>query len=615
MRLSTALVAMLLLASGARGQGPIASAERGGGPASDTGAAVAADEFGNVVLVGTLDDVGTFGGLTLATDETGCVFFTCHDAYVVKYDASGTALWARRMGTPVHNDFGAGVTFAGGPFFNEDADILVSGYFTGIATWDGGTNPGIELTTRSDFDAFLARYTASGDLLWVIQAGGTDEDTGRGVASDGDGNAYWTGSFRGAATFGEGDAEVTLQSAGSTDGFVARIDPDGSLKWVVAVGGEEGADTYDAAVPSPQFSDDSFVYVAGTFNGVGLVGETPLQSRGLGDGYIAKLNSEDGTVMWARQVGGSKDDHLRGVTVAQGNGGEIVVGAGWFNGQTLVGTDVLTSAGLSDVFVVALSTEGTELWGRRGGGSGGDIAQDVYGVVPPPIVTRGGRAETPPIYVTGFIDDTVTFDDASGNTLTVAAQNQDGFLAAYAPSASGAEASGDLRTVIALGGPNNDSGRGVAGTTSFDVPAPGDSEGNGGYAVVAGTFNGTATLFGETIQSAGSSDAFVARQATCPGLFCYGTADEPPPEASGVRLSVAPHPATPTSILSLTLERPLALRLDLFDARGRRLATLLDGPQATGERSVPLPPLAPGTYLLRTTTAEGAHSRVVTVAR
>ena len=177
--------------------------------------------------------------------------------------------------------------------FSSDRDILVSGSFTGVATWDGGANPDAKLTARGGSDAFLARYTASGDLLWVIQGGGADQDTGRGVATDFEGSAYWTGSFYGSVTFGEGDDAVTLTSDGSSDGFVARIEPDGTLGWVLQVGSQERADVYDAAFWGA--GENGGALIAGSFSGVATIGSEAMQSSGGSDIYVASLDAGDGS--------------------------------------------------------------------------------------------------------------------------------------------------------------------------------------------------------------------------------------------------------------------------------------------------------------------------------
>ena len=79
-----------------------------------------------------------------------------------------------------------------------------------------------------------------------------------------------------------------------------------------------------------------------------------------------------------------------------------------------------------------------------------------------------------------------------------------------------------------------------------------------------------------------------------------------------------PHPARGAARLALTLDAPQALRAEVFDARGRRVATLHDGPLAAGAHALvwDAAGAAPGLYLVRVTGAGGAHaSRRVVLAR
>ena len=78
----------------------------------------------------------------------------------------------------------------------------------------------------------------------------------------------------------------------------------------------------------------------------------------------------------------------------------------------------------------------------------------------------------------------------------------------------------------------------------------------------------------------------------------------PPPEPdlpADFRALVAPNPMRDGGALTLDLPEPAAVRVVLSDALGRRVATLLDGPQDAGTVTAPLGRLglAPGTYLLR----------------
>jgi hypothetical protein len=103
----------------------------------------------------------------------------------------------------------------------------VTGSFGGTATFGSTT-----LTDTKDGDIFVAKYDPDGNVLWAVQAGGIEGNTGNGIAVDGLGNSYVTGSFQGDAAF-DG---TTLTSAGSSDIFVAKYDPDGNVVWVTQTG-------------------------------------------------------------------------------------------------------------------------------------------------------------------------------------------------------------------------------------------------------------------------------------------------------------------------------------------------------------------------------------------
>nr|MDO8119139.1 hypothetical protein [Candidatus Sigynarchaeota archaeon] len=97
------------------------------------------------------------------TDSFGMGF---SDAFLAKYDASGTLLWNRTCGG-TSTEFGCNVAIA------ADETIYLAGSTSSAGA--GG------------LDAFLAKYNATGSQLWNRTWGGTSSDLGWGVAAADDG--------------------------------------------------------------------------------------------------------------------------------------------------------------------------------------------------------------------------------------------------------------------------------------------------------------------------------------------------------------------------------------------------------------------------------------------
>ena len=443
------LATVLLLAAGPVVAQPSAinEAVSAGGAAADVGESVALAPDGSHYVVGTFEGTASFGDLAITSAGDS-------DAFLVKYDDALDAVWARRGGTDVFNDFGTAVAVA------PDGSVYAAGFFTGIATWDGGTNPDIELTTFSDFDAFVAKYTPEGDLEWVRQAGGVGQDTGRDLAVDADGNVYFVGGFEGTGTFGS----VVLESAGSTDAFLVKYDPDGNVIWARRGGSDQGDLAYGVAV-----TGDGQAHVSGSFRGVALFGALPIQSAGNTDVFVAQYDA-DGEAVWVEGLGADGAEFTRGGGIGLGPDGSVYL-QGSFSNTILVGSDVLVSQGFTDIFVARLDADGEAVWGRRGGGDGTNFSAALA-------VDASGNA-----LITGYADGTGTFADEAITT-----QGRDGYFAVF-------DSAGDLLTVDLLGGTGQDAGGGVA--VSADRFA------------ATGSFRGAASFGDFDLTSAGSSDVYV----------------------------------------------------------------------------------------------------------
>ncbi len=190
-------------------------AKRAGGTSLAEGRGIAVDGLGNSYVTGRFVGSATFGlGEMNATTLTSAGTF---DIFVAKYDAFGDLAWAKRAGGTFGEE-GRGIAA------DRSGNSYITGAFAGSATLGPGESNETTLTSAGDFDIFVAKYDASGDLVWAKRIGGTGVfDVGRGIAVDGSGNSYVTGSFEDSATFGPGKTnETTLTSAGDLDILVAK---------------------------------------------------------------------------------------------------------------------------------------------------------------------------------------------------------------------------------------------------------------------------------------------------------------------------------------------------------------------------------------------------------
>ncbi len=112
----------------------------------------------------------------------------------------------------------------------QNGDFYTAGYFGGTVDFDpqaSKVDASDIKTSQGDVDFFIAKYAASGSLLWVRTGGGTSKDMGAAVDLDASGNVLFTGQFTGTATVGNS----TFNSVGQSDGFIAKLDTNGNYLW------------------------------------------------------------------------------------------------------------------------------------------------------------------------------------------------------------------------------------------------------------------------------------------------------------------------------------------------------------------------------------------------
>jgi hypothetical protein len=356
-----------------------------GNPDLQSGAGIATDAAGNVLVTGPLSGMVDFGGGPIGGSAIA------PDVFVVKLGPDGSHLWSESYGD---SSVQSGASIA----TDAEGNVLVTGAFSGMVSFGGST-----LMSAGSTDIFVAKLGPDGSHIWSKSYGDSSAQDGAGIAADAEGNVLLTGAFSGAVSFG-GD---TLASVGAADSFVVKLGPDGSHVWSHRFGAGRGA---GLAVDSA-----SNVLVTGSFSGAASFGGDTFQSKGAADVFVVKLG-KDGSHLWSKACGdGNKDGTTAGTAVATDAEGNVLV-TGSFSGAVDFGGGALGGIAL-DIYTWKLNPAGAHGWSHR---YGDQSTQTSRGIA----ANANGN-----VFVTGSFSGTVDF----GGSALASAGNTDIFVAAYMP--------------------------------------------------------------------------------------------------------------------------------------------------------------------------------------
>lgn len=339
---------------------------------------------------------------------------------------------------------------------------------------------------------------ASGTLLWAFGMGGSGPDDAYDVAPLPDGGVVVTGYFSETATFAPG---VTLTSAGGTDIFVARFNPDGTLAWVRQAGGT-GPDQGTGVTVVP----GTAIVVTGSFSDTATFASGVwVTAAGSLDAFVAWYDP-DGDLQRVRQAGGPGDDV--GIDAAVHPDGLVTVTGYFMDTASFATGTAITSEGGKDIFVARYTADGELEWVDGMGGLQEDAGTDV-------VILPGGEA-----LVTGFFTDTAAFGPVSNDVpplpdiAIIGEGGKDGV-------AVRCRQDGTVASLVHAGGPDDDEFSGIAA-----MPY--------GVFYVTGYFEASAT-FGPSagglpdvlVTSLGGRDLFLARYNAAEELLWVETLGTP----------------------------------------------------------------------------------------
>src|SRR6266550_127337 len=317
-----------------------------GGSGEDLGLGIAADGAGNAYVTGetgSTDFPGASSSMIQSSNGGG------FDAFVAKINAGGTALvYSTYLGGSSDDlGFGIAVDAAGNAYVTGE---------TGSTDFHGASSSMIQSSNGGGFDAFVAKFNAGGTaLVYSTYLGGSGDDAGQGIAVDAAGHAYVTG-YTFSTNFPTTLLAFQSANAGSTDAFVTKLNPAGSVPLVYSTYLGGSGDDFGQGIAVDAAGNAYVTGYTGSTNFPTTAGAFQIANAGSNDAFVTTLNpAGSAPLVFSTYLGGSSDDFGFGIAVdAAGNA--------YVTGQTLStifpttpGAFQRANAGSSDAFVTKIA--------------------------------------------------------------------------------------------------------------------------------------------------------------------------------------------------------------------------------------------------------------------
>ncbi len=321
-----------------------------GGTGEDQATAVVIDSGGNAYITGE-------AGNSSFPHTSGSFNASAHDVYVLKLNASGTALSYSTL-------FG-GTTDQSGNAIALDptgtGDVFVAG---GTSSTDFPTTAGVlQASPQGGLDGFVAKFSSSGSMLYSTYLGGSSDDDAAAIAVDSSGNAYVGGQTLSTNFPTQNAFQGALGGGMAFDGFFTELNPAASAKVYSTYMGGSGADIITAVT----LDSNNKVYVAGNTASTDFpITSGVVQSTygGGGDAFVAEFDSTKSgspSLIYSTFLGGSATDNAYGIVVDTSFNSYITGSTMSSNFPKTSGVVQSSLAGTQNAFVTKLNSTGTAL--------------------------------------------------------------------------------------------------------------------------------------------------------------------------------------------------------------------------------------------------------------
>lgn len=255
------------------------------------GRSITVDENSNVYTTGIFQDTADFDPGIMSHNMISA---GSHDAFVQKLTSNGNFDWAYSMGSPSF-DLGNSI------YTDINNDIFITGSFASTVDFDPDPINQLFMTSSGDEDVYIQKIDTNGNLLWVNSFGGPEKDQGYSITTDIYENIVSVGSFWSTADFDPGVDSFFMESAGTFDIYIQKLNHCGvqsvdaitscePITWIDGVTYSSSNNTANHHLLSSE-GCDSLVYLD--------LSITDLSNINLSaNGTLASINSNSGNYKW-----------------------------------------------------------------------------------------------------------------------------------------------------------------------------------------------------------------------------------------------------------------------------------------------------------------------------
>lgn len=275
---------------------------------------------------GEVNIIGVFSG-TLDLDPGPNVFNVStspsgDDFYILKYNSNGEFQWAKQFGDPTRLDEVYDITI------DNQNNIIITGLFSGLVDFDPNSGVTNLQSNNNSNDAFIAKYTSNGELIWAKSFGSTNTGIERGnaITVDNQNNIYATGSFSGLTDFDSSTNTVNLSPVGTRSIYILKLTSNGDFEFVKTIGAPGTELVYDIAVDNV-----GSLYITGYYlssmdcdpdDGVFTI----TANGGNPEIFLVSLSASNGQFGWAKSIGGTNNDEGKRIAIHEPSNRLTLVG-------------------------------------------------------------------------------------------------------------------------------------------------------------------------------------------------------------------------------------------------------------------------------------------------